>query len=67
MDDIKNAKHFQELTFETLSKYIESEAKKGNSKWYIPNGMSMGEQMADVLREKGFAVYIGNNISSISW
>jgi hypothetical protein len=67
MDDIKNAKYYQELTFEALSKYIETEARKGFSKWYLPSGMYMGEQMVSVLKNKGFVVYQCGSTTYISW
>ena len=67
MCELKTAKYYQELTYEALSKYIESEAKKGISKWYLPNGMYIGEQMQQYLKDKGFVVYLGGNVSFISW
>lgn len=67
MCEIKNVKYYQELTYEALSKSIESEARKGCSKWYLPNGMYMGEKMIQYLKDKGFNVLVGSNFSYISW
>ena len=64
--NIKNVKHYQEITFEALSKLIEEEAKKAKSRLVFPS-FPLGKPMIETLKSKGFKVYEGMNSQTIEW
>lgn len=65
---MKEASHYQQLTFDALHALMENAAKKGHSKLVISEYM-MGDSMKKVLENKGFTVFIGigSSCKTISW
>ena len=67
MDTSKDAKYYQELTYDALGKILEEEARKGNSKWYCSR-YNIGNSMVKFLQDKGFSInYLGDTYQNISW
>jgi len=65
--EVKNAKYYQELTYNALGKILEEEACKGNSKWFCSR-YHIGQSMIKFLQDKGFSVnYVGDTYQNISW
>lgn len=54
MCNVKDAKYYQELTYEALGKILE-EARKGQSTWYCEK-YRIGAGMKNFLERKGFHV-----------
>lgn len=68
MENLKDLKYYQDLTFQTLDKLIQEECRKGNSKLYLSQ-YCVGEKMAIYLKEKGFDYFKSEytNIKILSW
>jgi hypothetical protein len=66
---MKEASHYQQLTFDALHALMENAAKKGHSKLIISEYM-MGDSMKKVLEDKGFTVFVsitGSSCKTIAW
>lgn len=71
MENLKDIKYFQELTFKRLNELMEEESKRGNSVLYMSE-YTIGDEMAKYLSKRGFLVYRCNkshktSSNYISW